>query len=840
MAKVTITKIGLQSGTDRTVYVYWKWSEKHTKEFSVHWWYKTKDGNWYQGSTDTVKPGLRNATYSAPSNATAVKVKIKPIATTKKVKYKVKSGKKTVTKEKDVEYWTADWCKYDYYYFSHNPPETPPAPTVTIEKITLTARVDNLQDTGAKKIRFQIVKNDDQRVIKNGVAEVIYGSATYVHGCEAGAEYRVRCRGENDYGVSEWSDWSGNDKTTPKKPRGFTVEGRSATSVYVSWAECNGAESYEVQYVEASDYTNVIDELFNSDQVKSVSGILNTWYTINGLETGKEYFFRARAINDAGESSWMPDIPPSIVLGKPPAAPTTWSSTTTAIVGEELILYWVHNAEDNSSQVEALLELTIDGVTTTQTIQNTTDPEERDKTSFYKIDTSVYKAGAVLKWRVQTSGITREFGDWSVLRTVNIYAKPTLELIAKDYTGSAFSELTSFPINITGNAGPDSQKPIGYHLSVVSNELYETVDYLGNDKTVNKNEEVYSKYFDIDTDLSIQLSASDIDLENNISYTIKCIVTMNTGLNAEASVTFTVAWTDEFYEPNAEVTFDEDTFSTFIMPYCERYPIEYYKVTKTGKTYIKTDEKIDEVEGELVENVETTTEEPVYSAIDVNGDKYYFCMTPAEKGIRIEGVTLSVYRREYDGSFVELMTGIDNSTDTFITDPHPALDYGRYRIIAVTDATGAVSYYDIPSIPIGGVAAIIQWDEQWSTFHVSEYDDADEMPWAGSLLQLPYNIDVSDSNGLDVALVEYIGREHPVSYYGTQLGIKSTWNMDVPKDDVETLYGLRRLSRWTGDVYVREPSGSGYWAQVGVAFSQKHLDTVIPVTLTLTRVEGGI
>lgn len=31
--------------------------------------------------------------------------------------------------------------------------------------------------------------------------------------------------------------------------------------------------------------------------------------------------------------------------------------------------------------------------------------------------------------------------------------------------------------------------------------------------------------------------------------------------------------------------------------------------------------------------------------------------------------------------------------------------------------------------------------------------------WAGSMLKLPYNIDVSDSNESDVTLVEYIGRK---------------------------------------------------------------------------------
>mgnify|MGYP006874731869 CR=1 FL=1 len=64
--------------------------------------------------------------------------------------------------------------------------------------------------------------------------------------------------------------------------------------------------------------------------------------------------------------------------------------------------------------------------------------------------------------------------------------------------------------------------------------------------------------------------------------------------------------------------------------------------------------------------------------------------------------------------------------------------------------------------------------------------------------------------------------------------------MQIPKDDKETLYALRRLSIWKGDVYVREPSGSGYWANVSVSFSQKHREVTIPVSFDIRRVEGGI
>lgn len=79
-----------------------------------------------------------------------------------------------------------------------------------------------------------------------------------------------------------------------------------------------------------------------------------------------------------------------------------------------------------------------------------------------------------------------------------------------------------------------------------------------------------------------------------------------------------------------------------------------------------------------------------------------------------------------------------------------------------------------------------------------------------------------------------------MSYYGTQLGETASWKVEIEKSDVDTLYALRRLAIWMGDVYVREPSGSGYWANISVSFSQTHKVLTIPVTLDITRVEGGI
>ena len=64
--------------------------------------------------------------------------------------------------------------------------------------------------------------------------------------------------------------------------------------------------------------------------------------------------------------------------------------------------------------------------------------------------------------------------------------------------------------------------------------------------------------------------------------------------------------------------------------------------------------------------------------------------------------------------------------------------------------------------------------------------------------------------------------------------------MSIPKDDKELLYAIRRLAKWKGDVYVREPYGTGYWASISVSYNLKYSDVTVPVSISLTRVEGGI
>ena len=820
--KATIDAFGLQADTDRTVFATWSWSRSNTDKYDIRWYYTTGDGVRFIGSQEeksfsNAKP---QSTYNAPSNAIAVKFQVKPISKTKKVN------------DKDVYYWTAEWSTEKTYNFSSNPPTTPSVPTVTIKDYTLTAKLDNI-NTGGKEIEFQIIQNDS-KVYKTGTASIKTNSASYSCDVASGYDYKVRCRSKKDKQYSNWSDYSQAVNTKPNAPSSIkSCKATSATSVRLEWDKVNSAESYEIEHATKKEYLGA------SNAATTVNGITTTSYEITGLTSGTTYFFRVRAVNQQGNSEWTGVV--SVTIGKKPAAPTTWSSTTTAIVGETVRLYWMHNSEDESNETKAELHITKNGISSTQTIVD--KDVENDENNYYDLSTTGFTDGTNIKWRVRTAGITGEYGDWSTQRTIDVYAPPSLSLDVTDNKGNSINSVESFPFYIKGIAGPKSQTPIGYHVSIISNESYETIDEIGNVKMISKGQEIYSKFYDTNLELILEMTPGSLDLENNVEYTVICVATMNTGLNVEDSLKFTVSWSESRYYPNAEITFDSETLCTHIRPFCDDYPMIFYRVLYDSSTgeFRRTDTQIEPTDGTSINNVTTEIyDDLVYTGKDSSGKTLYFTVVRSDEPKLVEGVTLSVYRREYDGRFIEIGSGIVNTENTYVTDPHPSLDFARYRIVAIDDSTGAVSYTDIPGYYVGVKSVIIQWDETWSSFETTSAEPLEEVSWAGSMLKLPYNIDVSDSNSMDVSLIEYIGRSHPVSYYGTQLGVSSTWNVDIIKNDKDTLYGLRRLAIYTGDVYVREPSGSGYWANIAVSFGQKHCEGVIPVTLNIKRVEGGV
>lgn len=730
--------------------------------YELKWWYDSGNGDWFEDGTETTTHLA--AVHTIPSNATRMRFTITPVAK--------KYG------DKNTPYWQGAPVQRDWNVLESKP-QTLSAPTVKMDKFKLSARYDNISDARTDKIEFEVYKtgvNNYATTTRFTVGEVtvVQARAEFVTNIEAGYKYSVRARAVNlistgkNYG--EWSPYSSEESTIPGTPVNVQVFADSKTSVALTWDEVNTATEYTVEYTSDKKYFDT------SSQVQSMTVKVNKAY-ITGLEKGKEWYFRVLAKNEKGQSGYS-DIVYKIV-GTKPEAPTTWTLTATAIVGEEITLYWTHNTEDGSKQNEAQIELVVNGVADILTIDTTADATNEnvtaDKVYSYVIPVEKYSDGAQILWRVRTRGITFEYSDWSIQRTIDVYAPP----VATMKLGDNSAVLSHFPFDIAIQAGPSNQTVLSYHISIVAESAYSTLNQNGETEYVNPGTEIFSKVIlTKENTFTYTLLPSDIILENNQSYTVIVTAAMNSGLNATATGMFLVSWAESIYDTDASISIDDERLCAYITP----------------KAY--------NADGEM----------------------------PAD-------AVLSIYRREYDGSFTEIARDIPNTGNTSATDPHPSLDYARYRVVVRNTTTGVINFSDIPGVYIGEPSIVIQWDEEWKSFDVASGYGNRINAWSGSMLKLPYNVDTSENYDLDKSLVEYIGRKNPVSYFGTQKGVTASWSTDIPKDDKETLYALRRLAAYDGNVYVREPNGTGYLAIVTPSWSIKHREVTIPVSFSVSKVE---
>lgn len=798
--KPTNVRINRQTGTDRTLYATWSWNKSGTDKYEVNWDYRTAGKSiWFDGNHGTSDS--KQSTYSPPDNAIKVRVKIRAVA---------KKGKK----------WKCSWSTAVPYSLEEENLTDPGAPTVTITSGTvnrLTASISEYTAIGATGIKFEVIQ-DNTRSVYTATANLQRGYAGIVWNgkISPGHKYKVRARGVNGKDEGPWSSYSENVSSGYGQVTNVKVETYSAYGekggVSVSWSAAAGFNSdVDSQDAYEVEYTDDIQK-FDSGETQTSGDHKLTHAEITGLdiEGGKTYYFRVRA-NDGGgiHGIWSEIV--SSPVGTKPDPPTTWAYLDVITLGDDITLNWAHSSEDNSKQSEVTIAFRLGNDTydlvkpgDISTLVIKTDTEEGWKETFGEY-LPMPTTDAKLYWKVKTKGVIPDYSDYSTERCVNIYEPVTVnaELYstsqwlwdpfnfttdtifdAQGLYSDPITTVTEFPLKIGVTVTPDTQQAISYAVSIVAETGYPTEDKTGESKWVSEGDEIYSGYFTPDPRdpnyLAIRLFPGDIDLENNASYTMTVTVAMDSGLTGECVTSFDVAFEDESYELDADIS-PLENYAVAIRPICRD-----------------------------------------------------------EFGNEVTNVYSSVYRREYNGKFTPIAEYLDAGNQLTVTDPHPALDYARYRVVAISKRTGEITFEDVPSYEMGVDSIVIQWGGTWHEFDV----DPDEAPEAtfieGNILVLPYNIDVSVSHAPDVSLVNYIGNENPTSYYGTQRGESGSWNCEIPKRDTETLYLIRRLADYMGDVYVREPSGIGYWAQITVSYNIQHTSTTVPVTFNITRVEGGV
>lgn len=718
-------------------------------------------------------------------------------------------------------------------------PITPPVPTVKLDEDgNIVMSVSNVGDLNAKSIRFEFVRphldaaiNEKYKnTFRTGhyTVKIIKDDASYTLEGYKGSKYKVRCRSIRGELMSEWSDYTDYIYTLPLiSDDAFTVYRPSKTSegkiteIELKWKKAlrDSATGYEIWYSTELDDLNINDKAEANGKKISIPSD-QTFYKLTGVDAGK-YYFRIRATNSAGHSGWSNYV--SVSIGEAPNIPATWSLVDHIVSGESVTLYWTHNPTDGSSETKAEIKIRVisryDGSELFSDVYSRNKPEEeKDKNGEFLLSTLQTDShdaipSGIIKWQVRTAGISGKFNTdgWSAERTIDVFPKQTYDVeLWSLYSNS--ENISSLPLVIQGQLVGFGGNIISVYYQITSASNYIDLAADGSTLHVHVGDTIYSKFITGGTDDDagykyienyedtyeeseisehrLQLGAGLLNLQSGQKYDVKCTVTTDYGATKTARKSFTFTPDENrMLEENdsivgATFSVDEDNVVIYINP-----------------TYASPD---NEVEYESLPNV-----------------------------------WLSVYRCEYDGTFTLIADKLPNREGLFVVDPHPSLNNARYRIVCLFKDTGETIYNDLVCEDLHEKSIVMKWNEDWYDFETLDSTELSDMPWSGSILRLPYNIDISDKNSPDVALVKYAGRKFPVSYYGTQIGESATWSTVIPADDDLTLYELRRLSKWMGDVYVQEPSGIGYWANVKISMDIKHNELTIPVQIDITRVEGG-
>lgn len=834
-AKITSVKIVQVGSTGTEVYATWKalssTIQKYVDKINITWNYRVKNrsGNyvWLTGSTTTASKGASRTgqTYTAPDTASGVSITIKPSLT--------KKGKKKYTASSTTEY---------YYDFRKNKPDKPSAPEVNIDGYKLTASIST-NDELADYFKFFIYtqyKNgtvSSSPTISSGYIKTSsVGTAEYVHNLTSGYRYYVTCKAYNlydgtHYGSEESDPSQVSESPIPKQVTGVKVETISNNQVKLDWNDTKGAATengYEVEYATKVEY-------FNTDNAQIISA--NESHAFITLDIGNVWYFRVRAKNsDDIPGAWSAKPYVSAAAAIKPNPPTTWSLKSSAMINDTMSLYWTHNSADGSKPTRSHLVYQINDGEEHDIYVDHSDlkPDDTDFTFHYDMifDQETFSDGDIFKWKVATTGIAEKGeSDFSMEREIKIYAPVTVGI-------DIGTVITEYPMNIIITAEPSSQNCVACYVTITANNDYESEDYMGNARIIHSGDTVYSQIFtNIENELTLSLLPTDVNLADNQTYTIRVDAAMTSSLSGTSEQEFEVDLEPLEFDVDAGIIVDSDSLTAGITPSCTytddnpEHPPIYRNCSET--------DVYNEDEIYYIDNIGTIADpQPTEAEYTLNPSSYYVI-----EPVLVESVKMDVYRINFDGTFTEIASGLDNTGSVMVTDPHPALDNAKYRIIGHDTVSGSLFYDDVISEDIEQPGLVLQWDANYTdvfeNINVDEIEkDAIGSSAGGTTLILPYNVKTSEASTPDVAVVEYIGRQSPTTYYGTQTGQNGTLSADVDKEDTKTLELLRRLQIWMGDVYVRERDGLGYWAKVDVSFNRDYGSLVMPVSFSVQRVDS--
>lgn len=744
--------------------------------YEVQWWYGIGAGSWILDRTDTIKSKVTTiCEYEPPTNATKVYCKVR--ATFKEYETVVAktSGGKTTYSTTKKPYYTGSFASSNSITLAKNVLDAPSEPNVTVSGTTATISVDYRSDY-CNQILFEWETSAGGSKQQKTITSSNGKFSTAVS-IGAGTSVRAQAMALVKTGVKYYanSPWSGYcDWSDASTPgKPSNLQVRAADMDNTVEVSWTAPDGGAESY--EIQYVHTSKALFSSADAKSDTTTETTYY-VTGLDASLKWYFRVRSVTATGTSGWVTYGESTNVSGDD----GTGSGGTSAAVDTDPTAPTSFQSDSVAAKGDTVTLGWVHNCEDGCTAQSSTVYLSRNGGSY----TTVSLGSGVYRYALPTSGYSD--GDkiaWYVTTTApNGSTSPasavrTIEVYeAPSVRVSVAETVTALPIEVTVANGGSTGAAVAYTCTVTAATSYDAVGSDGEIVRVREGQTVWSGRADTTADSHVfTIGAGDATIVTGERYNVTASIATKSGLRADSgTASFSTDMSSASYSIACDIVLDYDSASADIAPVAF-----------------------------LAEDGETVP----------------------------DNVRLSVVRIESGGELVPIAVNIPNGGGVTIPDLHPRLDMASYRVTTTDTTTGAVEYEDFFE-PFGIESAIFNWDE-WA----DSQDDDGHVAYMGKRLELPYSVSLQEDYSPDVALTEYIGRKHPVAAYGTQKGATASISTKFWRDDTETVELLRELAGYSGDVYVREPSGIGYWAQVGVSITQSAEDEYVEASLSIARVD---
>ena len=221
-----------------------------------------------------------------------------------------------------------------------------PSPPVRLIATATSSSQINLTwaDLSDNETGFEIERSTDSRNYGK-IADVGAGTTTYSNtGLISNTQYCYRVRAKNGAGNSGYTDpacatTQAPPVTIPRPPSNLTSAASSSSQINLVWTD-NASDETGFEIERSNDGTNFA-------KIADV-GANTTTYSNTGLTASTRYWYRLRAINSAGASSYTniadatTQVPP-VTIPRPPS-----NLTATASSSSQINLAWTDNASDET------------------------------------------------------------------------------------------------------------------------------------------------------------------------------------------------------------------------------------------------------------------------------------------------------------------------------------------------------------------------------------------------------------------------------------------------------------------------------------------------------------